>query len=67
MLLKFIYARDFSGDPVVKPSYFNAKVQVQSLVWVGAKIPHASWPKTQNINSRNNIVANSIKTENGPH
>ena len=28
----------------------------------GTKIPHASWPKKQNINNRSNIVANSRKT-----
>ena len=27
-----------------------------------AKIPHASWPKKQNINNRGNIVTTSIKT-----
>ena len=26
------------------------------------KIPHASWPKNQNINKRSNIVTNSIMT-----
>jgi len=26
-----------------------------------AKIPHASWPKNQNINNRSNTVTNSIK------
>ena len=26
----------------------------------GAEIPHASWPKNQNIKSRSNIVTNSI-------
>ena len=35
-------------------------VQVQSLVG-GAKIPHDSWPKNQNIKHRNVVVTNSIK------
>ena len=30
------------------------------LGW-GAKIPHASWPKTQNQKDRNNIVTISIR------
>ena len=28
----------------------------------GARIPYASWPKSQNTNNRGNIVTNSIKT-----
>ena len=28
----------------------------------GTKIPHASWPKKQNINNSSNIVTNSRKT-----
>ena len=31
------------------------------LDW-GAKIPHASWPKNQNIKQKQQIVTNSIKT-----
>ena len=27
----------------------------------GAKIPHASWPKSQNINNRSNTLTNSLK------
>ena len=27
-----------------------------------AKIPHASWPKSQNINNGSNVITNSIKT-----
>ena len=34
-------------------------VQVEYLVEeLRSKIPHASWPKTQNLNNRSNIVAN---------
>ena len=35
-------------------------VEVQSLVG-GAKIPHDSWPKNQNIKHRNIVITNSIK------
>ena len=28
----------------------------------GPKVPHASWPKTQNIHNCSNIVTNSIKS-----
>ena len=35
---------------------------VDSILGWEAKIPHASWPKNQNINNRSNIVTNSIKT-----
>lgn len=46
----------------------NAAMWVRSLVG-GAKIPHASWLKHQNIkHKKKNIVTNSMKTlENGPH
>ena len=27
----------------------------------GAKIPHASWPKSQNIKNRSNTLTNSLK------
>ena len=29
----------------------------------GVKIPHASWPKNQNINNRINIVTKSIRSD----
>ena len=41
-------------------------VQVQSLAR-GTKIPNASWPKTQSIKHRNNIVTNLIDFNKGPH
>ena len=53
--------RDFPGGPVVETSPSNEG---------GARIPHALWPKTQNIKKKNrsNIVANSIKyLKNGPY
>ena len=40
--------RDFSGGPVVKTSPSNA-VGAGSIPGWGAKIPHASGPKNQNI------------------
>ena len=48
---------DFSGCPVVKTSPSNTG-GTESIPDLGAKIPHASEPKNQNIN---NIVTNSIK------
>ena len=45
---------------MVKTSPSNAG-GAGSIPGQGAEIPHASWPKTQNIN-RSNIVTNSIKT-----
>ena len=45
---------------MVKTSPSNAG-GAGSIPGRGAKIPHASWPKNQNIN-RSNIVANSIET-----
>ena len=50
---------DFPGGPVIKTSLSNAG-GVSSIPGRGAKIPHASWPKNQNI--KQNIVTNSIKT-----
>ena len=56
-----IPCRDFSGSPVVKTLPSNAG-GVGSTPGQGAEIPHASWPKIQNINSRRNIVTSSRKT-----
>ena len=50
---------DFPGGPVVKTSPSNAE-GVGSISGQGAKIPHASQPKNQNI--KQNSVTNSIKT-----
>ena len=52
---------DFPGRPGVKTSPSSAG-GAGSVPDVGAKIPHTSWPKNQNVNNRNNIVTNSIKT-----
>ena len=50
--------RDFPGGPVVKTPPSNAGA-AGSIPGQGAKIPHASQPKHQNIR---NIVTNPIKT-----
>ena len=52
---------DFPGGPGVKISLSNAG-GAGSILARGAKIPHASWPKNQNIKNRSTIVTNSIKT-----
>ena len=46
---------------MVKTSPSNAGGE-GSIPGQGAKIPHASWPKNQNIKNRSNIVTNSVKT-----
>ena len=50
---------DFPGHPVIKTSPSNA-VGAVLISGQEAKIPHALWPKNQNI--KQNIVTNSIKT-----
>ena len=54
---------DFTGGQVVKTSPSNAGDK-GSVPGGAARIPHALWPKkkNQNMNNRNNIVTNSIKT-----
>ena len=46
--IKKQYKGDFPGGPVVKTLLSNAG-GVRSIPGRGAKIPHASWPKNQNI------------------
>ena len=58
LLIQKPKGRDFPGCPVVKTSPSNAG-GVGSIPGGVAKIPHASWPKNQNIN---NTVINSKKT-----
>ena len=53
-----LYSWDFLGGPVVNPLSFNAE-GVSSIPGWGARIPYASWPKNQNLNSGSNIVVNS--------
>ena len=51
----------FPGGPVVKTSSSSAG-HVGLIPGQEAKIPQASWSKTQNISNRSNLVSNSIKT-----
>ena len=44
--------RDFLGGPVVKTPPSNAG-GTGSVPCQGAKIPHASWPKTKTLNKSN--------------
>ena len=53
--------RDFPGGPVVKTSPSNAG-GVGSIPGQGAKIPHASGLKSENIQNKSNIVTNSMRT-----
>ena len=50
---------DFLGGPVVETLTSNARGEGLIPGW-GPKLPHASWPKKQNIN-RCNTVTNSRK------
>ena len=52
---------DFPGCPVVETLPCNAGA-AGLIPAQGAKIPHASRPKNQNIKNRSNIVTNSIKS-----
>ena len=61
-------AGDFPGSPVVRASPSSAG-DMDLVAGQGAKIPHASWPKNQDITKekekiRSSIVAN-LKI--GPH
>ena len=48
---KRLRKRDFPGGQVVKTSPSNVG-GLGSIPGLGAKIPHASWPKTQNIKQK---------------
>ena len=50
----------FPGGPVVEILSSNAGCE-GSIPSQGAKIPPASWPKSQNINNRSNTLTNSLK------
>ena len=58
--------RDFSGGPVVKISPSNAG-GVGSIPGRGAKIPHASWPKNQNIKQTQYCNKFNKDFKDGPH
>ena len=59
--ITLVYCGDFSGGPVVKTLPFNTG-SVGLIPHQGTKIPHASWPKNQNMNNRSNVVTNSLST-----
>ena len=51
--------RDFLADQGTLPFHVGG---VGLIPGQALKVPHASWPKNQNMKSRSNIVTNSIKT-----
>ena len=57
---------DFPDGPVVKTSPSNAGVEglIPSL---GAKIPHVSWPKHQNIKHKLSLYKFKKDFKNDPH
>ena len=58
--------RDFPGSPVVETSPSNAGV-VGSIPGRGAKIPHASGPKNQNIKQKQYCNKFNKDFKNSPH
>ena len=56
----------FPGGPVVKISSSNAG-DVGSIPGWGTKIPHASWPKNQNIKQKQCCNKFNKDFKNGPH
>ena len=63
--IKNIYRRDFPG-PVVKTSSSNAG-GAGLIPGQGAKIPHASRPKNQNIKQKQYCNKFNKDFKNGPH
>ena len=57
---------DFPGGPVVKTSPSKAG-GAGSIPGRGAKIPHASWPKKQNIKQKQYFNKFNKDLKNGPH
>ena len=57
---------DLPGGPVVKTSPSNAE-SIGSMPGQGAKIPHASGPKNQNINQKQYCNKFNKDFKNGPH
>ena len=57
---------DFLGSPVVKISPSNARDEGSIPGW-GAKIPHASRPKNQNIKQKQYCNKFNKDFENDPH
>ena len=59
-------SRDFPGGPVVKTSPSNAG-GAGSIPGRGAKIPHASQPKNQNIKQKQYCNRFNKDFKSGPH
>ena len=57
---------DFPHGPVVKTSPSSAR-GAGSIPGQGAKIPHASWPKNQNIKQKQYCNKFKEDIKNGPH
>ena len=57
---------DFPGGPVVKTSLSN-EGGVGSIPGRGAKIPHALWPKNQNVKQKQYCNKFNKDFKNGPH
>ena len=57
---------DFPGGPVVETSPSDVG-GVGSIPGQGAKIPHASWPKNQNIKQKQYCNKFNKDFKNGPH
>ena len=66
MIQKVGSARGFPGGPVVKTSPSSAW-GTGSGPGQGAKIPHASWPKKQNIKQKQYCNKLNKDFKSGPH
>ena len=49
------WTRDFPGSPVVRLGASNSG-SAGSVPGQGAKTPHVSWPKNQNIKQKTNLI-----------
>ena len=58
--------RDFPDGPVVKTSLSNAEGE-GAIPGQEAKIPHASWPKDQNIKQKQYYNKPNKDFKNGPY
>ena len=58
--------RDFPGGPVVK-TLPSSSGSAGSIPGQGSKIPHASWPKNQNIKQKKYCYKFNKDPKNGPH
>ena len=64
--LRCTHSWDFPGGPVVKTLSSNAG-GAGSIPGRGAKIPHASWPKNQNIKQKQYCNKFNEEFKNGTH